>query len=96
MVLFNFYYSNQLGHFVIVPLGYASVNGVARIFQQVAKAREQSDCVGAGCGAPPFHGWEIFENLGMKSALSCSLKAITMGLIIMKYNIYNTNPYNPF
>ena len=45
--------------------------------QEGAKARERSE---RGEGAvPPSDGREIFENLGMKTAFSCTLNAITRG-----------------
>ena len=58
-------------------LSYASDSGAARICQEGAKARERSE---RGEGAvPPSDGREIFENLGMKTAFSCTLNAITRG-----------------
>ena len=60
-----------------MPLSYASDSGAARICQQGAKARERGQGVG-GC-FPPSHGREIFENSGIKTAFSCTLKAITRG-----------------
>ena len=54
-----------------MPLSYASDSGAARTCQQGAKAREQNDRAGGGCGS---HGMENFENSGMKTAFSCTLK----------------------
>ena len=54
-----------------------SYSGAARICQEGAKARERSE---RGEGAvPPSDGREIFENLGMNTAFSCTLNVITMG-----------------
>ena len=55
-------------------LSYASDSGAARICQEGAKASERGE--GA---VPPSDGREIFENLGMKTAFSCTLNAITRG-----------------
>ena len=54
-----------------------SYSGAAMICQEGAKARERSE---RGEGAvPPSDGRDIFENLGMNTAFSCTLNVITMG-----------------
>ena len=65
----------------LCALSYASDGGAARICQRGAKAREQSDRAGGGggggCGrgggVSPSHGREIFQNLCLKTAFSCTL-----------------------
>ena len=59
----------------LCALSYASNGGAARICQRGAKAREQSDRAGGGCGrgVSPSHGREIFQNLCLKTAFSCTL-----------------------
>ena len=66
------------GGMALCALSYASDGGAARICQRGAKAREQSDRAGGGCGrpwegVPPSHGREIFQNLCLKTAFSCTL-----------------------
>ena len=55
-------------------LSYASDGGAARICQRGVKARERSDRAGGGC-----HGREIFQNLCLKTAFSCTLDTIIRG-----------------
>ena len=73
------FYSNQGGGGMApCALSYASDGGTARICQQGAKARERSDRAGGGCGSPS-HGREIFHNLCLKTAFSCTLDTIIRG-----------------
>ena len=63
-------------------LSYASDGGAARICQRGAKARERSDRAGGGCGTVgdfPSHGREIFQNLCLKTAFSCTLDTFIRG-----------------
>ena len=59
----------------LCALSYASDGGAARICQRGAKAREQSDRAGGRVweGVSPSHGREIFKNLCLKTAFSCTL-----------------------
>ena len=58
----------------LCALSYASDGGAARICQRGAKAREQSDRAGGGCGRgfpPPTVG--RFIKMCLKTAFSCTL-----------------------
>ena len=73
------FYSNEGGGGMApCALSYASDGGTARICQRGAKARERSDRAGGGCGSPS-HGREIFQNLCLKTAFSCTLDTIIRG-----------------
>ena len=64
----------------LCALSYASDGGAARICQRGGggKAREQSDR--AGEGVSPSHGREIFQNLSLKTAFSCTLDTFIRGI----------------
>ena len=69
------------GHDPLVHLSYSSNSGAAKICQRGAKrgseATERGE--GVGRGFPPSHGREIFQNLWMKLAFSCTLDTIIRG-----------------
>ena len=62
------------GAWTLVPLSCASASGAAKICQRGPKRINP-----AGGGGVPSHGREIFDNLCMKTAFSCTLTAIIRG-----------------